>query len=120
LPLVHVPPVGALDNAVVKPTQALGTPVMAEGIVFTVTMAVAAQPIPDVYEMVVVPGTSAFTTPDVVIVATTVLLLLHTPPGTASARVPVLPAHREVVPVIAAGNPFTVTTVVAAQPVTGM
>jgi hypothetical protein len=48
LPLVHVPPVGALDNAVVKPTQALGTPIIADGIVFTVTMVVAAQPMPDV------------------------------------------------------------------------
>ena len=59
------------------------------------------------------------TSPEVPIVATPVLTLLHVPPGVASVNVvdevgqiindPVVP--------IAAGNGFTVTVLVAAQPV---
>ena len=42
------------------------------------------------------------------IVAMSVLALLHTPPVVADDNVVVLPAHTLVVPVIAAGNGWTV------------
>jgi hypothetical protein len=50
------------------------------------------------------------------IVTTETLLLVHTPPGVASLRVLHVPAHIEVVPIIAAGNGFTVAIIVAVQP----
>ena len=46
------------------------------------------------------------------ILATLVLLLLHVPPEVASLREVVKLPHTEKVPVIAAGNGFTVTAVV--------
>ena len=51
------------------------------------------------------------------IVAIAVLLLLHVPPTVASARVVVKPGQTVVVPVIAAGNAFTVIVAVALHPV---
>jgi hypothetical protein len=45
------------------------------------------------------------------------LLLLQVPPLVALLRLVVRPIHTNVVPVIEAGNGFTVTTVVAMQPV---
>ena len=42
--LDHVPPAVASLSEVVKPTQTLGTPLIAAGCVFTVTTAVDAQP----------------------------------------------------------------------------
>jgi len=50
------------------------------------------------------------------IVAIVVLLLLQVPPTVASASVVVKPGHTVVVPVIAAGNAFTVNVVVALHP----
>ena len=47
-----------------------------------------------------VPATAPLTMPDVPIVATVVLLLLHTPPVVASLNVVVEPAHTVAVPVI--------------------
>jgi len=49
--------------------------------------------------------------------ATEILLLSHVPPEVASLSVVVDPTHTAVVPVIDNGNAFTVTTVVARQPV---
>ena len=43
-------------------------------------------------------------------VATAVLLLLHTPPAGVAAKVVVSPSQTLAVPVITAGNAFTVTT----------
>jgi hypothetical protein len=43
----HAPPEVALDSEVVRPTQALVAPMMAEGSGLTVTLAVRAQPAPE-------------------------------------------------------------------------
>ena len=68
------------------------------------------------------PAATPVTTPPLVIVATDVLELLHTPLAVASDKVVVKPAHTLVVPVIAAttGFAFTVTTLVTVvvQPLT--
>ena len=45
------------------------------------------------------------------------LLLLHVPPPVRSVNCVVSPAHTVIVPVIAVGNGFTVTTAVMIQPV---
>jgi hypothetical protein len=66
----------------------------------------------------VMPAVIEFTTPlDEPIVATAGLLLLHVPPVVISAKVVAVPAHIEVVPVIAAGAEFTVIDKYALQPV---
>ena len=59
--------------------------------------------------MVVVPEVRPETTPDVLMPATEVALLLHEPPVVASVNVVVLPGQTEVEPAIAAGAPVTVT-----------
>lgn len=51
------------------------------------------------------------------IVATPVLLLIHSPPGVLLVRVVVAASHIEKVPVIAAGVVFTVTITDLLQPV---
>ena len=67
--------------------------------------------------MVDVPDVAPETIPELVpIVATLVLLLIHVPPPVLE-RVVVEPAQTVVVPAIAVGNGFTVTTVVVIQPV---
>jgi hypothetical protein len=50
-------------------------------------------------------------------VAIDVLLLDHVPPADALEKVVVPPAHIKAVPVMAAGEPFTVITPVDKQPV---
>jgi hypothetical protein len=61
--------------------------------------------------MVVVPGVIPVAIPDVVsIVAIIMLLLVHVPPAAVLLRAVVDPWHTELVPVIAGGNEFTVTT----------
>ena len=66
--------------------------------------------------MVVVPEVIPFTTPEVPTVATTVLVLLHTPPVAVSVNAVDEPAHTVAVPVIvpAPGAGLTVTLIVAA------
>lgn len=67
--------------------------------------------------MTVVPAPAAETVPVVLpIVATELVLLLHTPPAIASVYVLTLPMHKEDAPVIAAGKGRTVTVLVTAQP----
>ena len=72
--------------------------------------------------MVEVPADTPVTTPELFIVATAALLLLHVPPVVASLNVVEFPIQTLVVPVIAAtvGKGFTVTVVVAllVQPLT--
>ena len=66
--------------------------------------------------MVVVPDVIPFTIPEVLTVATTVFVLLHTPPEVASANAVDEPAVTVAVPVIvpAAGNGLIVIVEVAA------
>ena len=68
--------------------------------------------------MVAVPAATPDTMPDVPMVATPVLLLAHVPPTVAEDSVVVVPAHKEVVPVITAGIALTVTVVVLTHPAT--
>jgi hypothetical protein len=90
---------------------------IAVGEFFTVTVAVAVQPAGNVYVMVVVPGFNAVTTPEVMpTVATAVLLLPHEPPPVASPRPVVGPTQRLSVPLMGAGDGFTVTVAVVEQP----
>ena len=56
--------------------------------------------------------------PDVPMVATPVLLLAHVPLPVVEDSVVVVPAHKEVVPVIPAGIALTVTVVVLTHPAT--
>ena len=75
------------------------------------------QPVVVVYVIIAVPFVTPETAPDEMsTVAIAVLLLLHVPPLVASLNVVVLPAQTVVMPVIGAMG-FTVTVVVAAQPV---
>ena len=66
--------------------------------------------------MVAVPAATPDTIPDVPMVATPILLLAHVPPLVVDDSEVVDPAHKEVVPVIAAGRAFTVTGVVLLHP----
>ena len=123
--LVQVPPMVASLRAAVAPAQMVIVPVIAAtvGIAFTVSVVVTVvlQPVdPSVtlYPIVAVPAVRPVTTPDVLIVAVVGALLLHVPPGVASASVVVLPAHSLAVPVIAAtAGPASVVKVVDAEAV---
>jgi hypothetical protein len=96
---------------------------MAEGTGFTVNAHVEKltqpNPLVTVYVIVAVPAATPVTTPPVPMLATDVLLLLHTPDGVGSVRVVVPPTHTLDAPLIPAttGSAFTVTVVVVVQPV---
>jgi hypothetical protein len=66
--------------------------------------------------MIVVPTPMPVTTPDVLMVPTARLLLLHVPPPVAFASEVVEPTQIVRLPVIAVGDGLTVTTAVAEQP----
>jgi len=68
------------------------------------------------YEIVVDPTETLDTTPELLIVATVGVLLLHTPPEVASANVVLLPIHIDGIPVIGA-NAGTVSVTTELQPV---
>jgi hypothetical protein len=88
---------------------------MAAGVMLTVSIAEMLHPPVVVYTMVLVPAPTALTRPVPLTVATGVKLLLHVPPGTASLKLVVVPTHTVVVPSIAVGLAFTVTTLAATQ-----
>jgi hypothetical protein len=86
--LVHeTPGVVVLLNTVVVPAHNPMVPVIAAGVGLTVNIAVAAQPVPSVYEMRTVPPETPVTTPVDVTVAMPVLALLHVPSGVVLVRV---------------------------------
>ena len=72
---------------------------------------IVAVPLPVVAE---IPVTTPVALPTSAIVGS---LLAHVPPVTKSLNIVVEPSHTFGLPVIAAGNGFTLTTIVAAQPV---
>ena len=114
VPLVHVPPAPLLRE-IVEPTHTFVTPVIAAGSGCTTSIALMLQPVPRVYVITVVPGTSADTMPvEDPIVAMVVLPLLHVPPG-ALLNVVVNPTHTPRDPVIADGNGLIVTVIVEKQ-----
>src|SRR5207248_2544157 len=90
--LLQVPPPVASARFVVLPTHTVGVPVIATGVVFTVTVAMATQ-LPNVYDITDVPALTPVTTPPAVIVATLVVTLLHVPPPVASVSVIVEPVQ---------------------------
>ena len=102
----------------VAPVQTVEEPTMAVGVWYTVNAFVEAQPVL-VYDKVTVPPATPYTTPVVLIDATAVLLLLHTPPVVEQVTVAVLPEQTVVAPPMALGTAFTVTALVwlGAQPV---
>jgi hypothetical protein len=96
----------------------LSVPVIAEGIGNIVTIVVATQPVDSIYVINAVPDAIPETTPlPVSTVATAMLLLVHIPDGVVLLSAVVCNSHTDVVPVIAAGEVFTVIGNVAIQPV---
>lgn len=101
--LVHVPPVGVLDNVVVPPTHTRAVPVIAPGVTLTVTFVVTV-PVPGtVYDIKTIPLDMPVITPVLIpMVAMPGVVLVHVPPGVASVSVAELPTHIMVGPVIGA------------------
>jgi len=115
--LLHAPPDVAELSELLLPAQMLVVPVMEAGVLFTVNVVVAIQ-LPMLYVIVAVPALAPVAVPvDEPIVATPVLLLLQVPPLTELVSVALLPTQTDIVPPIDAGDPFTVTIAVVAQPV---
>ena len=81
--LLQAPPGVKSLTDIVEPVHTADAPPIPEGLAFTVTNIVDAIPA-TVYDMVAVPGAIPVTTPEVAIVATNVLLLLHVPPAVTS------------------------------------
>ena len=100
LPVPQPPPVPPAPVVVderlsVLPEQStlLDVAALMAGIAFTVTVPHDLQPF-IVYVIFAVPALVPLTTPEVLIVAINVLLLLHVPPAIAATSVSVLPAHK--------------------------
>jgi hypothetical protein len=117
-PETHVPPDVMLPNVMVRPWHTLDSPEIVPGNGLTVTFMVTVQPMPVVYDIVVLltklPVTMPLAEPTDAIEE---LLLLHVPPLTVLPKVVVLPRQTADEPDIADGNALTVTTLIAAQPV---
>jgi len=108
--LVQLPLPVASASVIAEPTQTLVKPDIAAGNELTVTTAVAAHVVGNVYEIIEVPDVTPVTTPVLEpIVATVLVVLLHVPPLVASDNVVVVPGHRNIVPVIAAGSGLITT-----------
>ena len=115
--LVQVPPPGVEANVDVDPTHKWSEPVIADGAVITVTVAVIEQPVPNVYVITEVPGDTPCTIPELLpIVATPVELLVQVPPAGVEANVVADPTQTLSVPVIVDGETRTVTGVVVVHP----
>ena len=102
------------------PPQKLPPPdaVTVPGNALTVTLAVAIQPVGSVYVITAVPGPAPMTLPDSEpAVAMAVAPELHIPPVVLLLKTVAEPAHTVVIPVMAAGNPLTVTVLTDIQPV---
>jgi hypothetical protein len=99
------------------PTHTPFAPVMAVGVLLTVTTLVVIQLVGNVYVITEVPGTEPTTIPVAApIPATVVVLLVHTPPGVALDKGVGDDIHMLAVPVIAAGSGLTVMTREEIQP----
>jgi hypothetical protein len=115
--LVHMPPGTASVNAVQLPAHTPVAPVMGDGEAKTVTVVVTVQPVDNEYEITEVPALTPHSVPVVApMVATAVFELLQVPPATVLLRVVHVPAHKDVMPVMAAGAGETVAITVAVQP----
>ena len=97
--------------------QAAGVTVaVTVGVLATVTVWVAAQPLYNVYAIVAVPAVCPVTTPAAT-VATAEVLLVHVPPRVVLVRVVVEGMHTHPDPVIGAGTAYTESNRVLMQPV---
>ena len=113
--LVHVPPDGVELYVTLSFEQNTFEPLIAVGVVLTVTTAVRKQDVAVMmYDIVVVPALTPVTIPvPEPMVPTAVLLLDHVPPPVELVKAVIEPAHTDSVPLIAFGKAFTVTTRVA-------
>jgi len=104
-------------RVVVAPIQTVVVPVIADGIVFTVTCIVLLQPPVSLYVMVAVPALMPNSTPVMgYTYAIEVLLLLHVPPLTVLLSGLFCPPQIIGSPVIVAGTGYTLATTDLVQP----
>lgn len=117
--LTQVPTPEASVNVADVPGHTESAPPMPAGNGFTVSTAVAEQPVAvTVNVIVVVPAATPPTVPVAApIVAVAGVLLTHVPAPDASVNVVDVPGHTESVPPMAAAERFTVSTFVAVHPV---
>ena len=114
---LHVPPGVASVMRPDVPGQSVNGPLITAGNGLTVTTTDLEQPKEEVYKIVAVPVTIPLINPVVLpAVAIEILLLLQVPPGVGSLKRTDDPAQTMGVPVIVAGNGFTVTGLVVEQP----
>ena len=104
-----------LVSVVLLPSQTTSAPVI-EGRAFTVTTAVAAQPVAPVYATMVVPAAMPLTTPVALTEPIAGVLLLHTPPAGELVRAVVPPMQTLLLPANADGAACTEMIVDAEQP----
>jgi hypothetical protein len=122
--LLQVPPVTVLVRAIVLPvhTEAI-VGAIAAGLVLTVTVFVAKQPVAvTMYDILAVPTPTPVTVvgdPAAITVATAVLLELQVPPGVVFVKAAVLPIHSIVagIGLITFGAGLTVTITEVVHPV---
>jgi hypothetical protein len=111
--LLHEPPDNEFVSVVVPPTVSNPVPLIAGGLLFTVTTFVARQPPGMVYDTVTKPPLIPVTTPDKDPTEPIVIpLLLQVPPLGPLDKVVVDPTHTLGVPVIAEGAALTEITFV--------
>ena len=111
--LAHDPPATASVNVIVPPTHTAPVPFIRPGAGLTVTTVVTKQSEASVYVITEVPAVTAVTIPVDDPIITLPLLLVHTPPPTASVSVTVEDAHSGKLPFIGLGNGSTEITIVA-------
>ena len=117
LVVLHVPPAGESLNVTDEFTQTCTPAVIAAGSGATVTIAVAIHPLPFVKVIIAVPAATPVTMPLTgSIVATPVLPLVQLPLPDASLNDVLASGQTSIVPSIAEGSGFTVTTAVVIQP----
>ena len=117
-PLVQLPAAVISVKFTTSPAHTLFVPVIPAGSGFTVMVVVVMQPVPNVYVTAAVPLTIPVTTPLLVpILPVAAAPDVHVPPVVASLSVVFNPTHTVCVPLIVAGNGFTVTLDIAIQPV---
>jgi hypothetical protein len=115
--LLHVPPVVASANVVVRPEQTLVAPVIAAGVGLTTKAIEVAQPVGNVNVMVNDPALTPVTIPVAApTVANVGLLLVQVEAPDPLVSVLVLPSQTLAVPPIAAGSGLTTTGMLAKQP----
>jgi len=115
--LLHVPPVSVLASVIAEPTHTWLGPVIAGGVVLTVTTDVMKHPVPSVYVITGVPAAMPVTTPELFTLPSAMLLLLQVPPPGVDPNTVVEPVHTVSVPVIGVGIGLTVIGLDTEHPV---